>query len=57
MSDTAKAMAAMAALPEILRAAQTLERAGLLKGETAADVVKRYVAARPEINAALARAA
>jgi hypothetical protein len=56
MSETAKAMAAMAALPEILRAAQTLERAGLLKGETAADVVKRYVTARPEINAALARA-
>jgi hypothetical protein len=57
MSDTAKAMVAIAALPEIFKAAQTLERAGLLQGESAADVVKRYVAARPEINAALARAA
>jgi hypothetical protein len=57
MSETAKVMAAMAALPEILRAAQILERAGLLKGESASDVVKRYVAAHPEINVALARAA
>ena len=57
MSETAKAMAAIAALPEILRAAQTLERAGLLEGETAADVVRRYLDARPEIRAALARVA
>jgi hypothetical protein len=57
MSETAKVMAVIAALPEILRAAQTLERAGLLRGETAADVVKRYVGAHPEINAAMARAA
>lgn len=46
----------MAALPDILRAAQVLEAYGLLlHGETAADVVKRYVEANPDINAMLAK--
>lgn len=53
-----KTMVKLAALPDILRAAQVLEQHGLLQpGEQAADVVKRYMAANPEINEALAKSA
>lgn len=56
--NVAQTMVKMAALPDILRAAQVLEQHGLLQpGEQAADVVKRYVEANPDINAALARSA
>lgn len=53
-TNASKAMSAMALLPQVFDAAQTLERAGLLQGESAADVVKRYVTAHPEINETLA---
>jgi len=47
-------MVKFAALGEILRAAQVLERHGLLPmGESANGIVRRFVAANPEINAAL----
>lgn len=56
--SVAKTMVKMAALADILRAAQVLERHGLLQpGVKAADVVKRYVEANPDINEALARSA
>jgi hypothetical protein len=55
MSAGAQTMAKLAAMPDILRAAGVLERHGLLpKGETAAGVVKRYVAENPDIAKALA---
>jgi len=51
-----KTMTKLAALPDIFKAAQLLERHNLLlHGETAAEVVKRYVEANPDINATLAR--
>ena len=53
--DIAKAMAKIASLPEILQAAKVLEQYALLpEGESASDVVKRYVEANPEINEVLA---
>lgn len=56
--SVAKTMVKLASLPDILAAAQVLERHGLLPaGETANDVVKRYVQANPDINAALAKSA
>jgi hypothetical protein len=54
--DMLKATKAMAALGDILGAAQVLERHNLLpEGEKSNDVVKRYVAAHPEINEMLSR--
>lgn len=56
--STAKTMVKLIALPRILEAARLLEANGLLtNGETAADVVKRYVNANPDINEALAKGA
>lgn len=53
--NTTQTMVKFAVLPNILRAAQVLEAYGLLlHGETAADVVKRYVEANPDINEVLA---
>lgn len=50
----AQTMAKIAALPEILKAAQLLEGYGLLqKDEKASDIVKRYVMENPDINGAL----
>jgi hypothetical protein len=52
--STAKTMVKLAALPEIFRAAQLLEHHGLLlQNEKANEVVKRYMAANPDINEAL----
>lgn len=54
--SVAQTMVKLAALPDILKAAQVLERHGLLlNGEKAADVVKRFVAANPDVNEALAK--
>ena len=51
-------MVKLAALPEILGAAQILERRGLLlHGEKANEVVKRYIVANPDINDLLAKSA
>lgn len=51
---TAQTMAKLTALGEILRASKVLERHGLLPtGESANGIVRRYVAANPDINAAL----
>lgn len=56
--SVAQTMVKMAVLPDILRAAQVLEQYGLLpQGMKAADVVKRFVEANPDINAALVRSA
>ena len=56
MGSVAETIVKMGALYEILTAAQVLEKHGLLqKGEKATDVVKRYVEANPDINAAIAR--
>lgn len=53
MATAMEKMKALGALPAILQAAQVLERYGLLNGENAAAVVRRYVEAHPEINEAL----
>lgn len=53
MTTALEKMKALAALPTIMQAAQVLERYGLLNGENAAGVVRRYVEAHPEINEAL----
>ena len=46
----------IAALPEILKAAQILEQHKLLpEGERANDIVKRYVEANPDINMILTK--
>lgn len=58
LMSVAKTMVKIAELPAILKAAQVLERNNLLlHGESAADVVKRYVEANPDINEAIARSA
>lgn len=57
MATALEKMMALAALPEILQAAEVLQRHGLLEhGEQAPDVVRRYIAEHPEINEALASA-
>lgn len=51
--NVASVMAKMAKLPDIFAAAQLLHNLKLLES-TPAEVVKKYVAANPEINEALA---
>ena len=51
---TVQTMVKFAALADILKAATVLEKHGLLlNGETASQVIKRFVEANPDINEAL----
>ena len=55
MSDTTETMVKLARLPDFLSAARLLYQFGLIDEEPAA-IIKRYVQANPDINAAIGSA-